>query len=180
MRGRPIILHYLICLFYLLQLNIISLINPKMTLALCYYLSFAKMEFCFYLEKKLVRPKPEQPDRFHRPCSLSCYLAQLGYTLVTQPVCNLSSYLAYMSIVCHATLSIYSLSCYFKPVMLLNRVLNLSIDCYAIQPVMLTYNMNTNLFHASIQLGIPKQFPKPPIALYAHLVKYQQQQINTL
>ena len=26
------------------------------------------MEFCFYLQKKLVRPKPEQPDRFRRPC----------------------------------------------------------------------------------------------------------------
>ena len=28
------------------------------------------MEFCFYLEKKLVRLKPEQPDRFRQPCVL--------------------------------------------------------------------------------------------------------------
>ena len=44
-----------------------------MTLALCYYLSFAKMEFCFYLEKKLVRPKPEQLDRFRRLCIVPNY-----------------------------------------------------------------------------------------------------------
>ena len=68
MRGWSIILHLLICLFYLLQLNIISLISPKITLALCLLLSFCKMEFCSYLEKNLVRPKLEQPDQFRQPC----------------------------------------------------------------------------------------------------------------
>ena len=67
MRGRTIILHLLISLFYLLLLLkikakpaqsyillsiIISLISPKShIIALIYYLPFAKMEFCFYLEK---------------------------------------------------------------------------------------------------------------------------------
>ena len=42
MCGWPIILHHLICLFYLLQLNIVSLISPKITLALCLLLAFCK------------------------------------------------------------------------------------------------------------------------------------------
>ena len=36
MRGRPIILQLLICLFYLSQLNIISLKSPKITLELLF------------------------------------------------------------------------------------------------------------------------------------------------
>ena len=36
------------------------------------------MEFCFYLEKKLVRPKPEQPDRFRRPC---CNMSNTAWIL---------------------------------------------------------------------------------------------------
>ena len=65
MRGWPIILHPLICLFYLLQLNIISLISHKITLALCLLLAFCKNGILFLPEKKLVWPKPEQLDRFH-------------------------------------------------------------------------------------------------------------------
>ena len=34
----------------------------------------------------------------------------------------------------------------------------------------LTYSMITYLFHVSIQLAMPKWFPKPPVALYASLV----------
>ena len=50
MRGQPIILHLLICFFYPLEVNIISLTSPKIILALCLLLSFVKMEFCFYLD----------------------------------------------------------------------------------------------------------------------------------
>ena len=67
MRGQPITLHLLICLFYLLQLNIISLISPKITLVLLFITCLQqKWNFVFTL-RKLVRPKPEQPDRFRRP-----------------------------------------------------------------------------------------------------------------
>ena len=67
MREQLIILHLLIYLFYLLQLNIVSLISPTILLALCLLLVFCKMEFCFYLEKKLVRSK----TRAARPIPLA-------------------------------------------------------------------------------------------------------------
>ena len=35
-----------------MRLNILNLISPKITLALCLLLPFAKMEFCLYFEKK--------------------------------------------------------------------------------------------------------------------------------
>ena len=69
MRGRSIILYLLICHFDLFfaqynkpnkSKNLIS------TLFITFF--FVKMEVCFYLEKKLVWPKPEQPDRFRSPC----------------------------------------------------------------------------------------------------------------
>ena len=50
MRGQPIILHLLICLFYLLQLNIISLTVPKPHQNFL-YLPFAKWNFVFTLRK---------------------------------------------------------------------------------------------------------------------------------
>ena len=48
MRGQTIILYLLI---YLLQLSIISLTSPKITLALLLLLTFCKMEVYFYLQK---------------------------------------------------------------------------------------------------------------------------------
>ena len=43
----PITLHLLICLFYLLWLNIISLISPKIILALCLLFAFCKNGILF-------------------------------------------------------------------------------------------------------------------------------------
>ena len=52
MRGRTIILQHLICLFYLLYLNIISLISPKITLALLFITCLLqKWNFAFTLRK---------------------------------------------------------------------------------------------------------------------------------
>ena len=48
MRGRPIILHLLICFFYILELNIISLTSPKIILALLFIiLAFCKNGILF-------------------------------------------------------------------------------------------------------------------------------------
>ena len=49
MCGWPIIQHLFICFFYLIQLNIISLTSPKITLVLLFITAF--LEFHFYLEK---------------------------------------------------------------------------------------------------------------------------------
>ena len=52
MRGRPILFHLLIWLFYLLYCNMISLRSTKITLQrqhFCLLLTFCKIEFCFTL-----------------------------------------------------------------------------------------------------------------------------------
>ena len=69
MRGRLIILHLLICFSYLLELNIISLTSPKITLKLFYYLLFVKMELCFYLDKnRSSQTNSASPDMYHCIC----------------------------------------------------------------------------------------------------------------
>ena len=51
MCERLIIMHLLICFFYLLQINIISLTSPKITLVLCLLFAFCKNNFYFILRK---------------------------------------------------------------------------------------------------------------------------------
>ena len=47
MRGQPIILHLLICFFYPLEVNIISLTSPKIILALLFITFFCKNGILF-------------------------------------------------------------------------------------------------------------------------------------
>ena len=48
MRERPIIMHLLTCFFYLLQINIISITSPKITLVLLFIICF-----CLFVKKLL-------------------------------------------------------------------------------------------------------------------------------
>ena len=56
-----------LCTFSQIRSHIISLTNPKITLALLLILTFCKNGSLFLPSEKLVQPKPEQPDCFCRP-----------------------------------------------------------------------------------------------------------------
>ena len=80
MRGRPIVFHLLIWLFYLLYCNMISLTSTKITLQrqrFCLLLTFCKIEFCFTLSSGAAKTGPA--GRFLRP--YACCVAIVHATI---------------------------------------------------------------------------------------------------
>ena len=60
-----------------LSIDIISLVSPKITLELFLLLAFVKWNVIFTL-RKMVQPKPEQPDHFRRPCTQNSFSIIFG------------------------------------------------------------------------------------------------------
>ena len=84
MCGEQIIFYFLMCSLYLLQINIISLTNPIITLPLLFITWFLLKWNLFLTLEKLVQPKPDQLD-----CSTSPVHSRLFELYCTKVNSNL-------------------------------------------------------------------------------------------
>ena len=173
---------YLAQLVILLSLSVVCLVPQPVYSLSCYIAcwqlvmllsismacNFTQPSLSYYLACHATQPTGVAYNATQYVYSLSGYLACL------QPVMLLS-----MSIICHATQPaiLFSLSLAFhvtQPINFLSSYLvclcHITYNLHIIKPFILISSMNTYLFYLSIQLAMPKQFPKPHIALYARLL----------